>query len=270
MKSKLILLGTGTPNPDTDRSGPSVAVAVEDAVYIVDFGTGVVRQAVKAGIDVTKLTRAFLTHLHSDHTIGYPDLILTPGVAGRMNPLEVYGPHGLTDMTRHIMAAYEVDLNERVNGLEPAEMSSYIVNTHEIVEGRIYQDDIIEVEAFHVNHGSLEAYGFKFMTPDKTYVISGDTSPSQRLIDVSKGCDVLIHEVYSAIGLESRPEAWQKYHSAVHTSSYELAGIANQVKPSILVMYHQLLWGRTEKDLLSEVSERYSGNVVSGHDLDVY
>ena len=270
MKSKLILLGTGTPNPDTNRSGPSVAVTVTDAIYIIDFGTGVVRRAVEAGIDVTKLTRAFLTHLHSDHTIGYPDLILTPGVAGRTDPLEVYGPHGLGDMTRHIMAAYEADLNERVYGLEPAEMSSYIVNTHEIVEGRIYQDDVIEVEAFRVNHGSLEAYGFKFMTPDKTYVISGDTSPSQKLIDVSKGCDVLVHEVYSAVGLESRPEAWQKYHSAVHTSSYELASIANQVKPGLLIMNHQLLWGRTERDLLSEVSERYGGKVVSGRDLDVY
>jgi len=270
MKSNLILLGTGTPNPDTDRSGPSVAIAVEDSVYIIDFGTGVVRRAVEAGINVKKLTRAFLTHLHSDHTIGYPDLILTPGVAGRTDPLEVYGPHGLADMTRHIMAAYEADLNERVYGLEPAERSSYIVNTHEIVEGQIYQDDVIEVEAFRVDHGSLEAYGFKFMTPDKTCVISGDTRPSQKLIDVSKGCDVLVHEVYSAIGLESRPKAWQKYHSAVHTSSYELAGIANQVKPGLLIMYHQLLWGRTERDLLSEVSERYSGKVVSGHDLDVY
>lgn len=270
MESKLILLGTGTPNPDIDRAGPSIAIAVTGSVYIIDFGTGVVRRAVQAGFDITKLTRAFLTHLHSDHTIGYPDLIFTPGVAGRMEPLEVYGPHGLTNMTNHIMAAYEADVNERVSGLEPAEMSSYIVNTHEIAEGRIYQDNRIEVEAFRVNHGSLEAYGFRFVTPDRTYVISGDTSPSQNLIEVAKGCDVLIHEVYSAVGLENRPEAWQKYHSAVHTSSYELAGIANQVKPGLLIMYHQLLWGRTETDLLSEVSDLYSGKIVSGHDLDVY
>jgi ribonuclease BN (tRNA processing enzyme) len=207
LESKLILLGTGTPNPDPDRSGPSIAIVLTGSVYIIDFGTGVVRRAVQAGIDVTKLNRAFLTHLHSDHSIGYPDLIFTSGVAGRMDPLEVYGPRGLTDMTNHIMAAYKADVNERVNGLEPAVMASYIVNTHEIAEGQIYQDDLIEVEAFRVNHGSLEAYGFKFMTPDKTYVISGDTSPSQKLIEVSKGCDVLIHEVYSAIGLESRPEA---------------------------------------------------------------
>ncbi len=268
--SKVILLGTGTPNPEVDKSGPSVAITVDESVYIIDFGTGVVRRAAKAGIQVTKLTRAFLTHLHSDHTIGYPDLIFTPGVAGRTEPLEVYGPKGLTDMTRHIMAAYEVDINERVLGLEPAERFSYIVNTHEISEGHIYQDDFIEIEAFQVDHGSLESYGYKFEAPDRTVVISGDTSPTQNLVDIAKGCDVLIHEVYSAVGLESRPEGWQKYHSTVHTSSHELAEIANLVKPGLLVMYHQLLWGQTEEDLISEVSEQYNGEVVSGHDLDVF
>ncbi|MFX1605254.1 MAG: MBL fold metallo-hydrolase [Promethearchaeota archaeon] len=270
MESNVILLGTGTPNPDIDRLGPSVAITVGDSVYIIDFGTGVVRRVVEAGINVTKLTRAFLTHLHSDHTIGYPDLILTPGVAGRKETLEVYGPKGLTDMTRHIMAAYEVDVNERIQGLEPAKRSSYIVNTHEITEGHVYQDSFVEVEAFQVDHGSLEAYGYKFVTPSKTIVISGDTNPSQSLVEAAKGCDILIHEVYSAIGLQSRPEDWQNYHSSVHTSSYELAEIANKVKPGLLVMYHQLLWGRTEDELLSEVSERYDGEAVSGHDLDVF
>ncbi len=270
MESRVILLGTGNPNPDIERFGPSVAITVDDSVYIVDFGVGLVRRAVKAGIRTTNLTRAFLTHLHSDHTIGYPDLIFTSRVGGRTDPLEVYGPKGITDMTKHIMAAFKVDIDERIHGLEPAERSSYIVNTYEISEGRVYQDDIITVEAFQVNHGSLEAYGYKFIAPDRTIVISGDTRPSQKLIDIATGCDVLIHEVYSAVGLESRPENWQKYHSTVHTSSYELAEIANKVKPRLLVMYHQLLWGQTEEGLISEVSERYSGQVVSGHDLDVF
>jgi len=168
------------------------------------------------------------------------------------------------------MAAYEVDVNERVHGLEPAERSSYIVNTYEITEGQIYQDSFVEVEAFQVNHGSLEAYGYKFVTPNRTIVISGDTSPSQNLVEAAKGCDILIHEVYSTVGLQSRPQDWQNYHSTVHTSSHELAEIANKVKPDLLVMYHQLLWGRTEEQLISEVSERYNGEVVSGQDLDIF
>ncbi|MFW9833321.1 MAG: MBL fold metallo-hydrolase [Candidatus Thorarchaeota archaeon] len=270
MGSEVILLGTGNPNPDIDRSGPSIAIKVDDSVYIIDFGTGVVRRAVEAGINVVKLTRAFLTHLHSDHTIGYPDLIFTPGVGGRSDPLQVYGPKGIEDMTKHIMAAFEVDMKERIQGLEPATRTAYIVDVHEISAGLVYQDSLIEVEAFRVNHGSLEAYGYRFATPDRTIVVSGDTSPSQNLIDVAKHCDVLIHEVYSAIGLRSRPKEWQRYHSTVHTSSFELAEIANKVKPSLLVMYHQLLWGRPEEELLSEVSKQYSGDIVSGHDLDVF
>jgi len=92
VKTRVILLGTGTPNPDPKRSGPSVAIVVDEEVYIVDFGPGIVRRAIKAGLTPSQLTRAFLTHLHSDHTVGYPDLILTPVVAGRIVPLEVYGP----------------------------------------------------------------------------------------------------------------------------------------------------------------------------------
>jgi ribonuclease BN (tRNA processing enzyme) len=270
LESRVILLGTGNPNPDIDRFGPSVAIVVDDSTYIVDFGVGLVRRAVKAGIKTTNLTRAFLTHLHSDHTIGYPDLIFTTRVGGRTDPLEVYGPKGITDMTKHIMAAFKVDIDERIHGIEPAERSSYIVNTHEMSEGCIFEDDLVSVEAFQVNHGSLEAYGYKFVTPDRTIVISGDTRPSQKLMDIAKGCDVLIHEVYSAVGLESRTEKWQKYHSTVHTSSYELAEIANKVKPGLLVMYHQLFWGRTEEELVSEVNERYKGEFVSGKDLDVF
>ncbi|MFX1483502.1 MAG: MBL fold metallo-hydrolase [Promethearchaeota archaeon] len=270
MTTKVILLGSGTPNPDVERAGPSVAITVGKSAYIIDFGTGIVRRAVEAGIEPTSLTRAFLTHLHSDHTIGYPDLILTPGIAGRKIPLEVYGPKGLTDMTKHIMAAYKVDINERIHGLEPAEKSSYIVKTHEISEGSIYKDDCLEVEAFRVDHGSLEAYGYRVMAPGKTIAVSGDTSPCQSLIDAAKGCDILIHEVYSTVGLQSRSEDWQKYHSTVHTSSFALADIANKTKPGLLVMYHQLLWGQTEEELIAEVSERYNGEVVSGHDLDVF
>ena len=135
LESKVILLGTGNPNPDVDRSGPSVAIIVRSSVYNIDFGTGMVRRAAEAGIKITKLCRAFLTHLHSDHTIGFPDLIFTPGVAGRTEPLVVYGPKGIREMTSNIMAAYQVDVDERIRGLEPAESSAYVVDVHEMVEG---------------------------------------------------------------------------------------------------------------------------------------
>ncbi|MFX1265154.1 MAG: MBL fold metallo-hydrolase [Promethearchaeota archaeon] len=271
MVTRVILLGTGNPNPDPQRMGPSVAVIVDGSVYLVDFGVGIVRRAVEAGLEPSQLTRGFLTHLHSDHTIGYPDLILTPAVVGRTTALEVHGPSGTQSMTDHILAAYREDLRERINGLEPAIPEGYVVNVHEFAGGTsdvVYQDRHVTVEAFPVVHGTWSAYGFKVLTPDRTIVISGDTAPSSTLVEKSVSCDVLVHEVYSAVSLATRPPDWREYHSSMHTSSYELAEIASKANPDLLVLYHQLAWNRTDDELVAEVKERYDGEVVSGRDLD--
>ena len=123
--------------------------------------------------------------------------------------------------------------------------------------------------AFPVQHGGLEAYGFKFMTDDKTIVVSGDTCPTETLIEQARGCDLLIHEVYSAKQFATRPPAWQAYHRQAHTSTVELATIANEVQPGLLVLTHQLFWGVTEAELLAEIRTHYTGEVVSGRDLMV-
>ena len=274
--SQVVLLGTGTPNADPDRSGPAVAVIVNGTPYLVDFGPGVVRRAAAAyrqgveGLDVRKLNRAFVTHLHSDHTAGYPDLILTPWVLGRREPLEVYGPTGLQTMTEHILAAYQADIRERLGGLEPANDQGYKVNAKEVDAGWVYEDRNVRVEAFEAQHGSWPAYGYKFYTQDRVIAISGDTAPRAGLAEVYHGCDVVIHEVYSWVGLAGREKKWREYHTSVHTSSRELAEIASQAKPGILVLYHQLFNGVSEEDLLQEVKEGYEGKVVSGRDLAVY
>ncbi|MGC1121786.1 MAG: MBL fold metallo-hydrolase [Candidatus Methanofastidiosia archaeon] len=269
-RTRVILLGTGTPNADPERSGPSVALTVDEDIYLFDFGPGVVRRAAAAGLNMHQLNKGFLTHLHSDHTTGYPDLIFTPWVLGRHTPLEVYGPPGINAMTNHILAAYEDDITERVQGLEPANPTGYYVNAHEIQPGIVYTDSRVEVEAFRVDHGSLEAFGFKIETPDQTIVISGDTAPTATIVEKSKGCNILIHEVYSVQGLETRPLLWQTYHTAVHTSSQELASIARKTAPGLLVLYHQLFWGVSEDQLLREITCSYEGKVVSGRDLDIF
>ena len=270
MKSKVILLGTGNPNPDPDRFGPSIARRSERRIGNAGCGAGVVRSVAAAGIQVSKITRVFLTHLHSDHTVGYPDVILTPGVIDRNDPLEVYGPKGLVEMTDHVLAAYKLDIQERIEGLEPANQNGYIVIPQEIEEGKIYSDDNVQVEAFRVNHGSLESYGYKFILPDRIVVISGDTCPSDKLIKHATGCDLLIHEVYSAEGLKDRTDEWRKYHSTVHTSTLELAEIARKVQPKLLILYHQLFMNQTESDVLLEIINNYKGKVVLGNDLDEF
>jgi ribonuclease BN (tRNA processing enzyme) len=222
------------------------------------------------GLEVTRLNRAFVTHLHSDHTAGYPDLILTPWVLGRMQPLEVYGPIGLRAMTEHVLQAYGEDIRERLEGLEPANDKGHEVRVTEVQPGEIYQDGNVKVEAFAANHGRWPAYGYKFHTPDRVIAISGDTAPREGLADVYRDCDVVIHEVYSWEGLAGRAKKWRDYHSSVHTSTRELAEIATAARPGLLILYHQLFNGVAEADLVREVEERYEGKVVSGRDLDVY
>lgn len=274
--TQVVLLGTGTPNADPQRFGPSVALVVNDQPYLVDFGPGVVRRAAAAadkgisGLQPHKLTRAFATHLHSDHTTGYPDLLFTPGVVGRSEPLQVYGPPGIRHMSEHILEAYREDLRERIDGLEPVNPGAYQFDIHEIQPELVYQDEKVRVNAFPVRHGAWPAYGYRFQTPDRTVVISGDTAPVEGLLEQARGCDILVHEVYAVKGFNTRPVDWQKYHSSMHTSAHELGEIAQIVQPRLLVLYHQLFWGTTEEELLDEVRSRYDGQVVSGHDLDVF
>lgn len=276
-KTQVVMLGTGTPNADPDRAGPAVAVVVNDVPYVVDAGPGVVRRASAAarngvkGLSVEKLRRLFITHLHSDHTVGLPDFIFTPAVLERDAPLEIYGPPGTKRMTDLILKAFAEDIAIRLKGLEPAMPRGYDVRTQDVKPGVIYKDVNVTIKAFTVKHGSWKhAYGFRFEAADRVVVISGDCAPSISVIEACNGCDVLVHEVYSTTGFARRPPEWQRYHSNFHTSSKELAEIATKAKPKLLVLYHQLLWGATKEQLLEEIGKGYSGKVVFGNDLDVY
>jgi ribonuclease BN (tRNA processing enzyme) len=281
--TRVIMLGTGTPRPDPNRSGPATAIVVKDTPYLIDFGPGVIRRAAAAyqkgvtafGAGVANLTTAFLTHLHSDHTMGYPDLIFTPWLMGRRKPLSVYGPKGLKAMTENVLKAWEVDLGVRTTGghaRPPCEVHAY-----EITSCRVYEDRNITVTAFPVHHGDdLDAFGFRFETPDRTIVLSGDTSPTRSLIDHCAGCDVLIHEAYALAGFDSASPEWQQFRRAHHTSSKQLADIANTVKPGLLVVYHHSnapggpMSSASADVLLEEIRQGYAGRVVVGCDLDVF
>ncbi len=279
--TKIVLLGTGTPNSDPSCSGCSIVIIVNDIPYILDFGPGLIRQvsalSTEYGGNIEALNcknfkRAFLTHLHSDHTTGYPDLILTPWVLGRDEPLEVYGPEGTKEMTENILKAYREDISYRLYGMEPANNSGWRVNTYEICsEGEIYRDENVTVEAFPVLHGTWpNAFGFRFKTPDRTIVISGDTAPCEMIEKYSQGADILIHEVYYKKALDKRNEFWKKYHSTNHTSTFELGKLAKRVNPGLVILYHILFWGGSEEDILNEIRQEFDGNIVLGNDLDVF
>jgi ribonuclease BN (tRNA processing enzyme) len=288
-RTQVVLLGTGTPLPDPERSGPCTAVVINGTPYLVDVGTGVVRRAAAArnkgvkALEPTNLKIAFITHLHSDHTLGFADLMLTPWVMGRKDPLEVYGPPGTQAMAEYIVKAYDVDIKARTTREpEHSNTTGYKVNVHEIKPGTVYKDANVKVTTFSVLHGELAAFGYRFETPDRTIVISGDTMPSPALLENCRGCDILIHEVYTNASFDLVPPEWQQYRRTYHTSSRELADLATKAKPGLLILYHRANPGcdqvRTEEcrnagseeQLLKEMHEYYNGKIVAGHDLDIY
>lgn len=275
-KTRIVLLGTGTPAPLPSRSGPATAIVVNETAYLVDFGPGVVRRAAAAfydkriqALEVTKLRVAFVTHLHSDHTVGYPDLIFTPWTMGRRVPLEVYGPKGLRAMTEHLLAAYRVDIETRTNpdGNQRSFPEGHRVNAHEIRPGVVYRDSNVTVTAFPTRH-AMESYGYRFDTPDRSIVISGDTHPTQATIDACRGCDVLIHEAHMPGWIATRPETFQRFSAKYHTTTPELAELASKARPRLLILHHYA--DLSEEELLDEMLRLYSGHVVVGRDLDVY
>src|SRR5689334_22177220 len=229
-RTHVVLLGTGTPNPDPDRSGPALAIVVDSSVYIVDAGPGIVRRVAAAAratkfpaLAMPKLKIAFLTHLHSDHTVGLPDLMLSPWVLERTAPLEVYGPPGTQKMVGHLQAAYAEDIDIRLHGGEPSNKTGYVTKARDVLPGVVYRDSLVKVTAFAVPHGKWpHAYGYRFDTPDRSIVLSGDTSPSDAVAKACNGCSVLVHEVISSKSLESYPPVWQTYHRAFHTPSRAL------------------------------------------------
>jgi len=297
-RTRVVLLGTGTPVPDPERSGPATAIVVDDSAYLVDFGPGVVRRAKSAVLDryitalePANLRVAFVTHLHSDHTAGYSDLILTGWTAGRRTPLEVYGPAGLQSMTEHILQAYRIDIETRTNpeGDQRGSPEGWKVNAHEIKPGVIYKDAKVTVTAFPTKH-AMESYGYRFDTPDRSVVISGDTSPTEETIKACNGCDVLIHEARTVELFAKLPAGPHSFGARNHTTSEQLAALATKAKPGLLIVYHAWISWRpsmapsgnqfvvlttgelhSSPDVLQkEIGSRSSGHFVIGRDLDVY
>jgi ribonuclease BN (tRNA processing enzyme) len=286
----IVFLGTGTPIPDPRTQGPSLAVIVNGTPYVVDAGVGIVRRAAEAqsrGISplgVDNLKTAFITHLHSDHTLGLPDLIYTPWIFGRKAPLELYAPAGTKEMVNHIEQAWSEDIDARITGGEGGNPSGYKVNVHEMQPGVVYQDANVKVTAFRVSHINWKnAFGFRFDTADnKSIVISGDRrdAPSDQIEKICNGCDFLVHEVFSGDGLletvysttkfPKSAEQWHKYMLASHTQAEDLARIATKAGAKTLILDHQIFLGSSdESDMVGRIKKGYDGKVLFAHDLDV-
>jgi len=264
------------PFPDPAAQGPATAVTVGARVFLFDAGPGVMRQMTAARLPIRggPVTAVFLTHLHSDHTLGLPDLVFTSWVMGRRRPLRIVGPTGTRNMLDHILAAWSEDIEVRTAGLERAVPEGWKVDVRETTGGLVYDSAGVRISAIPVPHGNWKlAFGYKIETPGKTVVISGDTRLSPALERAARNVDVLIHEVYPAVRLRPEEriggELWPSYMRSFHTSDVEVGQMAARAKPKLLVLHHIVRMGGTDEELLAGVrAGGFTGRVVIGHDLD--
>ncbi|SRR5581483_921811 len=268
---RITLLGTGAPPPSLERFGPSTLVEVGAEKFIFDAGRGAMQRLHQVGIPFADISGMFLTHHHSDHVVGFPDLWLTGWIGRpwgkRVMPLPVWGPSGTEQMMRHLPLAYATDLRVRSKNYPAAGAE---LRAHEIQEGVVFEKDGVVVTAFEVDHGGeeLPAYGYRIDYRKRAAVLSGDTTFNENLIRHSQGIDVLVHEVTAAGGTGAESAAQLKRISANHTTPEQAAEVFRRTNPRLAVYTHLLLFGgAADQDLIPATRKNYSGPLVVGKDL---
>ncbi len=272
---KAVLLGQGTPLLNASRSGTSVGIVAGGTVYVFDAGPGVEHRIFELrdrhpDLGIRAIGPVFITHLHSDHTLGLPALLYHHGTG----PLTVFGPVGTAAMVRHIGEAWAEDREVRLQENPTEDRGTWGLDPKvtEVSEGEVFRNDDITVRAFAVPHAVWKhAFGYRIDAGGRSIVLSGDTRPTDVVARACNGCDVLFHEVYSNEFLDGQPDYRKPYHRGAHTSPAELARSATAAHPGVLVLYHQLYGKATDDDLVREVrAGGYSGRIVSAHDLDIF
>jgi ribonuclease BN (tRNA processing enzyme) len=278
-ETRLVLLGTaGGPSAKKTRAQPANAVIINDAVYAVDAGDGVVRQMELADISPRRLRAVFLTHHHSDHNAGYCSLLLRAWASGLRTNVDIHGPPPLNQITRSCleMNAWDIDLRKVDEGRPDL---AALIKVHEIGgDGVIHQDENVKVTAFEVPHGAAKpSYGFRFDTPDGSIVFSGDTSGGENLIEHAKGATVLVHEVVSVPGVDALVERidpgneeLKRHIIEAHTPPDEVGRIAAEAGVDTLVLTHFVPTDgpADQAELWREgAQEGFDGEIIVGEDL---
>ena len=277
--TRLVLLGTGGgPSPKRLRSAPAQLVLVDDDAYVVDCGDGVARQMARAGVSLSRIRAVFITHHHSDHNADYGNLLLMGWIDG-MKAVDAYGPPPLARMTALISEANAVDIETRIadEGRPPF---AGLVRPHEISAGGVVMEARgVKVTAALVDHPPIRpAFAYRFDTPDRSIVISGDTAPSPALVELAKGADVLVHEVLylpaveRMAGNEPQAKRLREHLVASHTPSGELGRIAAQAGVKTLVLSHFVPGDDpsiTDAMWTAGLRDHFKGKVVVGRDLMV-
>ena len=268
---RVTLLGTGAPPPRTDRFGPSTLVEAGGKKFIFDAGRGAMQRLHQLGIPFADITGMFLTHHHSDHLVGFPDLWLTGWIGRpwgkRTVPLPVWGPEGTRQMMEHLPKAFHVDIRVRSKSY-PADGAQLVA--HEIGEGTVLEQDGIKISAFEVDHGGeeLPAFGYRIDYRGRSAVLSGDTTFNENLIEHARGADLLVHEVTLAAGSVAESPQQLKRIAGNHTTPEQAGEVFARAQPKLAVYNHLLLFGGARaEDLIPATRKKYAGPLMVGEDL---
>lgn len=268
---RVTLLGTASgPRAFVDKAGISTLVEAGGERLLFDAGRGFMQRLVQAGFPMNAVTQLFLTHLHSDHVIGVPDLMLTPWSAApeRKVPLEVWGPAGTGEMIRHLEEAFAFDIHMRRDVDESFSPEGIRMVTHDIQEGKVYDKNGVTVTAFLVSHGLVKpSYGYRVDYAGRSVALSGDTSPNDNLVAVCKGVDVLIHEAIDPDVLQRLIPDKSRVDAIVarHTTAEQAAGIFSRISPRLAVFSHS----PGTAAIVERTRRSYAGRVEMGEDLMV-
>ncbi len=293
-QTRLVVLGTGMPLPNPYRFGPAYAVVAGDQPYLVDAGEGIWRALAKAALihgdeinsalAPVKLNYLFVTHLHEDHTVGIPSLILNPFKLNIPAPKTIYGPEGITEMVEHILAAWKIDIAaELSDGYNPigAQATGHVVDVDK--QGLVYKDEHVTVEAFRTIHGPLEdTFAYRFTTADRIITFTGDGGPyHENIVKAAMNADLLVAEAVTEKNIRHAPwggdtvEEKKKEIFRYHFSPAVLARIANEAQVKTIVLSHEQNYVAPEEfertGLRDEIIEAgFKGTIYSAMDGDVY
>ncbi|WP_395408296.1 MBL fold metallo-hydrolase [Pseudoduganella sp. UC29_106] len=257
------LLGTGSPLPETKRFGPSILVEAGGRKFLFDAGRGPMQRLHTLGIPFADVDKLFITHLHSDHTIGIPDLYLTGWLRGRKSPLHVWGPAGTRNMMEHIAKAFDFDIRIRLD-----QNPGSNVKAADIGPGVVYEQDGVTITAFEVDHGPVHpAYGYRIDYAGRSVVLSGDTKYSEALVQRAKGVDLLVHEVAAGSEQQMRTSPVVRNVVGIHTTPEDAGRVFSKAAPRMAVYSHIVLFGVTEAELERRTRSTYAGPLMVGEDL---
>ncbi len=271
-RSRLILLGTaGGPTPKPSRAAPANAIVIGRRTYVIDCGNGVARQLALAGIPLTTIGNVFITHHHSDHDADYGTLLLLAWGDALRVPVDTWGPPPLRQMTRLFLAMNEPDIRvrERDEGRPPL---APLIRPHEITgDGQVMRDDLVRVTAARVEHPLVPlALAYRFDCPDRSIVFSGDTRPSEHLIALARGADVLVHEVLLPSRLSANlPAEVRRHILASHTTAEDTGRVAAAAGVKTLVLNHLVPTEppAPDEDWIAPARKHFTGRIVLAHDL---